>query len=152
MALEHPVAVYSALSNLQALLVRDLLRSAEIEAEVTEDLSPAGLVKGREPARENPEAQVWTNPADVERARTLIDDYERYQAQRRGDLPADGGPSIVVTCDRCAKQSAFPAVQRGTVQDCPHCGAFVDVGEDELPEGWDQPEPESLEDDGHIQE
>ena len=28
--------------------------------------------------------------------------------------------------------------QRGTVQSCPHCRAYVDVGDDAGPEGWDK--------------
>ena len=38
------------------------------------------------------------------------------------------GPEIEVVCDECGQRSAFPAAQGGSVQQCRHCGAYVDVG------------------------
>jgi hypothetical protein len=36
---------------------------------------------------------------------------------------------IPVKCDECEKVSGFPATQTGTVQECPHCGEYMDVPE-----------------------
>ena len=38
---------------------------------------------------------------------------------------------VELPCERCGRSASFPAEAVGTVQECPHCGAFVDV---ELPE------------------
>lgn len=32
-----------------------------------------------------------------------------------------------VTCEECEQSITFPASAHGSVQDCPHCGAYVDV-------------------------
>ena len=42
-----------------------------------------------------------------------------------------------VVCEECGQTSSFPATQQGSLQDCPHCGASVDVGEAAF-EGWDE--------------
>ena len=42
------------------------------------------------------------------------------------------------------KASSFAGAERGAVQDCPHCGAYLDVpGEDDEGHGeWEAEEPE----------
>jgi hypothetical protein len=45
---------------------------------------------------------------------------------------------VEAVCEECGKVATFPTAQRGSVQECPHCRAFIDVGEEELfeePEG-----------------
>jgi len=131
MALEDPVAVYNATSNIEAHLVKMWLFDAGIEAFVLEDLSTAGLwMFGTLPEIHKP--QVWINKADQERAQPILDQYEQDVAERNRaneQTRSDTGPPIEVVCDECDKTSLFPASQRGTIQDCPACGAFVDVGE-----------------------
>lgn len=46
--------------------------------------------------------------------------------------------AVQVTCEECGKASSFPAAQRGTVQDCPHCGASVDVEADVFSGEWSE--------------
>lgn len=43
---------------------------------------------------------------------------------------APGGVPIEVLCEECGERTSFPAAQRGSVQECPHCGTFLDVGEE----------------------
>jgi hypothetical protein len=71
--------------------------------------------------------QVWIDRADLERARSLLQEYDRRQHRRRPGRPSDEGP-VEAECEDCRKTSVFPAKHRGTVQNCPSCGAYVDVG------------------------
>jgi zona occludens toxin (predicted ATPase) len=61
----------------------------------------------------------------AERARALL--AEREKAVEPMDVTA---PPLETTCKECGRTSAFPATQRGTVQSCPYCTAYVDIGEE----------------------
>jgi hypothetical protein len=37
------------------------------------------------------------------------------------------GPPLEVLCEECGQTSTFPGQQRGSVQNCPHCNAHLDV-------------------------
>ncbi len=137
MALRDPFAAYNAASNTEAHLVCNLLLAAGVEAMVIEDVSQVGAWFGGNVA-EIHKPQVWVERADAGRAKPVLDDFERRAAERAG------GP-VEVTCIECGKPSTFPASQAGSVQDCPHCGAYVDVGDDDEIQGWD----EAPGDDGH---
>lgn len=139
MALRDPFAAYNAGSNLEAHLVCELLQHAGIEAMVVEDVSNVGLTLIG-PIAEIHKPQVWIERADIERARPVLTDYERRNAERRAAESGQhrGGPQIEVVCEECGKRSEFPAALEGSVQNCPHCRAFVDVGDDVDFEGWDE--------------
>ena len=82
-------------------------------------------------------AQVFVERADLERAKPVLDEFESRAARhRQGAGDGDAAPPIEVVCDECGTRSPFSARLKGTVQQCPHCHAYVDVGDDELPEGW----------------
>ena len=138
MALRDPVAIYNAANNMQAIFVRDALIAAGIDAFVIEDVSQVGTwVGGLIPEIHKP--QVWVERADIERARPVLEEFERRAKELR-DARAGGGapgPEIEVACEECGRTASFPAVQQGSVQECPHCGAYVDVGEEEAPTGWE---------------
>ena len=76
----------------------------------------------------------------------LIREFERTQNERRNPA-ADVDPTKTTlneVCEECGKLSAFPGTMAGTVQNCLHCGRYMDVGElDELEEWSDEDEPES---------
>jgi Putative prokaryotic signal transducing protein len=133
MALVDPVAVYNAKTNAEALMLRVLLEEIGIEAFATEDLSPAGAwAFGTLPEIHKP--QVWVSRVDAERARAAIHQYEDETARaahphRPASESAETGEPIDVECDECGHVAGFPAEQEGTIQDCPNCGAYVDVGE-----------------------
>ena len=44
--------------------------------------------------------------------------------------------TIEVTCDECGKRSKFPLAQKGSVQNCPHCHAYIDVGDEADADAW----------------
>jgi hypothetical protein len=120
MALRDPVAVYKAAHSFEAHLLRNALGNAGVEAFVTEDISHAEIHK----------PQVWVERADVERVRPIFEDYERRAAELRHARTQDeeqAEPAMEVVCEDCGERSGFVASQLGSVQQCQHCGAYVDV-------------------------
>lgn len=145
MNLRDPVAAYLPATNLEAHVVCRLLEDAGIEAAVTEDNSLVGVwMGGTVPGLHKP--KVWIDRSDVERAAPLLEEYDRRLAERRlaERERLHSEPPIEVLCEACGERSEFPAVHKGTVQDCPHCDAYVDVGDVEI-EGWDEVPPEDEE-------
>jgi hypothetical protein len=137
MALHDPVAIYTAASNLEASLVRDGLIEAEIEAFVVEDVSQAGVwMGGLVPGIHKP--QVWVDRADVARAKPVLLTFEQRAAERRDGSAASAAAAspIEVVCEECRSPASFPASMRGSVQECPECGAYIDVETDEPSEPW----------------
>jgi hypothetical protein len=139
MTLRDPLAAYNAGSNVEAHLVCGLLQDAGIQAVVIEDVSQVGVWLGGT-ISEIHKPQVWIERADINRARPVLTDYERRASERRAAERGEreAGPPVVVGCEECGKRSEFPAAQKGTVQNCPHCRAYVDVGYEVGFEGWDE--------------
>jgi hypothetical protein len=123
-----PVAVFTAETSVEAHFLRNLLADAGIEAHASGDLP--GVSEGGLTADASA-PQVWVDREDAPLALRVIDDYEQRCAERRGetDDAADGAFAEAV-CDACGERSFFPAALHGTVQNCPHCNAYVDVGDD----------------------
>jgi hypothetical protein len=131
MGLVDPVKVYVGRSNVEAQMICRLLQSAGVEAFAGEDLSPVGIWWGGTIPGVF-DAGVYVSRVNAEQAIAVIRQHERLEAERSSGQ----GMQVQATCDECGKTAAFPATQRGTVQDCPHCGAYLDVGEADLPSGW----------------
>jgi Zn finger protein HypA/HybF involved in hydrogenase expression len=132
MGLVDPVKVYAATSNLQGQMIAHVLQSAGVEAFAGEDVSAAGMwIGGTLPGVFD--AGVYVSRRDAERAVEIIRQHERVEAQRSSNQ----GPELETICEDCGKSATFPASKRGTVQNCPHCGAYIDVGEGETVSGSD---------------
>jgi hypothetical protein len=124
MPMRDPVAVYNAASNLEAHLICNALVQSDIEAMVVEDTSVVGVwFGGVMPEIHKP--QIWIERGDLDQAKRVIEEYELRVAAQRDALAA--GEPVFVVCEECGKQASYPPTQRGTVQDCPHCAAYVDV-------------------------
>jgi hypothetical protein len=80
--------------------------------------------------------EVWVDdPANAERARQMLAEHAELlvsKAARSGNVDA--------LCEECGATSTFPAAEQGTIQDCPHCGAMLDVPDADG--DWDVGEPE----------
>ncbi|HNQ24096.1 MAG TPA: hypothetical protein PKK06_13500 [Phycisphaerae bacterium] len=63
--------------------------------------------------------------ATAVRARVLLDEHERELKAEAAKL--DEERLVEVTCEECGFRCTFAAELRGSVQECPECGAFVDV-------------------------
>lgn len=130
MGLTDPVKVYVGASNLDSQMVCQMLHAAGIEAYANVDFSTAGVwMGGTLPGVFD--AGVYVSRADAERATTVIREHERLKAERSSAQ----GAEVEATCEECGKTAWFPAAQRGTVQTCPGCGAFMDVGEEGFADG-----------------
>ena len=144
MALHDPVAVYNAANNLQAHFVRDALLDSGVDAFVTEDVSQVGTwIGGLVPELHKP--QIWVERADIERAKPVLDEFERRAAELRERDAQEGlliESTIEVFCEECGQRSTFPSTQRGSVQQCQHCRAYVDVGDVSIGEKAGEPPDE----------
>lgn len=140
MKLQNPVAIYSAASNNRADAICLALRHSGIPATVIEDVAGVGLwMAGTLPGIHTP--KVWVEEADVERATAIIEEFLSRDAELHQE--AGTGQDIEVTCEACGRVTRFTAAQRGSVQECPDCGGYMDVGEDD--EDWGEAEEETPE-------
>jgi hypothetical protein len=109
-----------------------LLEHAGIEAVVVEDASKVGMWLWSGPQNNRP--QVWIEKADVGRARQLSTELTRPNVdRRRTSLPT---ARIEAVCEECGMRSLFSGELYATVQNCAHCNAFVDVGDEEPFGDW----------------
>lgn len=131
--MRDPVAIYNAANNVEAMLLREALQASGIEAHAVDDATPVGAwMFGLLPEIHKP--QVWVDRDDASRARSVVDEFESRMAEQRETAAA--APDISVVCEECGKSASFPAAQLGSTETCPHCGAYVDVGDDVGFDDW----------------
>jgi hypothetical protein len=132
---ESVVEVYRAKNGAQAHLFATALTEAGIKAEVQGKIFHPPMATADNPMTDS--APWWDAPrilvrtADAERAKRLL--LELEERARNEAQEAKASPLIEVACEECGSLVSFPESQRGSVQSCPQCGAYVDV-EDELPD------------------
>lgn len=137
MKLENPVVVYTAISNLEAQLVVEMLQGCGIDAYAMEDVAGYGLwMFGTITQIHRP--KVFVDAKDRTGATERILQFEQERKLRY--VKKRSGPDIQVDCEACGRVAFFPASQDGTTQQCPHCRSYVDVGS--LPWEVDFGEPE----------
>ena len=140
MKLTDPIVAYTAGGNLEANLVVEWLTSNGVNAHAVEDNSFGGIY-GFGAIRHLDKPQVFIERSDTERAAELLREFETKQHARKQQL-ADA-PPISAECPECGATSDFPASHDGTVQNCPQCQAFMDVGAIDWPYDDDFGEDES---------
>ena len=72
--------------------------------------------------------RILVSAQDAERASELLFELEARERKKAEEVEAS--PPIVVVCEECGSRTLFPAALRGSVQECPKCWAFLDVGDD----------------------
>ena len=77
--------------------------------------------------------QVYVSKKDAEQANALLKAFVDLMIHRQQDLPTQ----LEAVCEKCGKTTLFSSSLDGTVQDCSHCGAYVEVGEFEDFEAMD---------------
>lgn len=145
MTLRDPVAAYNAQNNVEAHLIRNLLETNGVPAFVTEDVSVVGLwAMGTLPEIHKP--QVWIERCDADRAKPLLDDFEKQESERRKNLAAtkslESG-KIEVICDECGTTNSYPSTLDGSIQECRKCRSYLDVGDNNFTDEWQHDEPTS---------
>ena len=68
-------------------------------------------------------AIVAAEAAVAERAVKLLEEHNP-PTKKRG-----AGTKVAAKCEDCGKDTVFDGAMQGTVQECEHCGAYVDVPE-----------------------
>ncbi len=147
MSLEDPVSVHESATNAEAHLIRDVLIEAGIEAQVTESNPHLETWAWFSHLADANSPQVMIERRDVERAGPILAEYEQRQVARLRTEEAQRNAlgSVEAVCEDCGQTSPFVAALRGSIQNCPHCDAFMDVGEvvaDDVDYGEEEPEAE----------
>jgi Putative prokaryotic signal transducing protein len=124
------IEVYRARDNLQARLLAQTLNEIGIQAWVEESAHSSRALEGATLWSDAPRILVFADQAEL--ARQILLGWE--EQKRQEEARASEGPPIDVVCEKCGKSTFFPASQRGSVQNCSHCNAYVDVGEADLTE------------------
>jgi len=140
MQFDEPTSVYTAETNVELHLVVEMLRANNIESMAIEDQSGASLwAFGTISQFHKP--KVWVDKPDEVAAIKLIAEFESRKLKRNS--ASDEPDELQATCEECDQETSFPAALNGTTQDCPKCGAYMDVGELD----WDQDFGTPLEED-----
>jgi len=135
-----PRCVFVAHKMSEAVVVASALNQQGFPAQVMDEATLGGLagLTGWVPGVSITGVEVWV--LDLDRVRDAVAFLAEAEATRAAVADEPGEP-LVVDCDECGAKLTFPAQMRGTCQDCPECGAFVDVGmEDD--EEWREAEDE----------
>lgn len=129
--------VYTAATDLEAHLMVDMLKANGVPALAVEDQSGASLwMFGTNSQFHKP--NVYVDKSTAETARQLIVDFE--DRRREHHNPGTSTRDVQVKCEECGKATTFPDSLTGTVQECPFCRAYVDVGKLEWEEDFGQPD------------
>ncbi len=137
MDFQKPVIVYTAATNVEAHMIVEMLLAHGVPAHAVEDqsgVSPWAFGTISQFHKPN----IWVDEVNLQQAADLILDFE--EKKRARSTPVVGPGEIQVTCEDCGTVTSFPGALDGTTQECPRCGAYVDVGE--LPWDEDVGEPE----------
>lgn len=75
--------------------------------------------------------EVWVPDVTLRsRAMQLLAEHAELLAARSSANPS--AEPIDVLCEECGVISTWPASDQGRVQNCPHCDAYLDIGEPTL--------------------
>ncbi len=134
------VEVYLAKNGLQAHLFVKALEEAGIKAEIRGKFFHPATEAAENPLIDPPGILVFVE--DAERAKRLF--FELEAGERKEAQEPEVGLPIEVVCEDCGSRTVFPPAQWGSVQNCSQCWAYVDVGEEEFSEGWENGQSHAL--------
>ena len=128
---EHdPRCVFVADSVEEGQIMVAHLGAENVEARLMNDSAAGGfevhhvLLPGRTAEHE---LEVWVvDPADADRARQIVMEKVSAFVQVKRARSEQSDPATAV-CEDCGQSAEYPPEQSGTIQNCPHCGAYVDV-------------------------
>jgi ribosomal protein S27E len=121
MPYRDPSCVFVAENFGHADVVAGWLGAQGVSAEVMNRQTMGGLVSPL--LTSSVGIEVWV--LDPTQAREAIRLLGEHAVERFTNKPT--GQPLKVVCEDCGKASIFPGNQSGTVQNCPHCNAFLDV-------------------------
>jgi hypothetical protein len=131
MAEQHPQTVFVAENPRVAEAVIRLLAGIGVSAEIvepppaTESQPITGITDMVTP--DSFEVRV-TDSDKVAAARELLDSAAAAVAVAAvREKRATRTGTVTAVCEDCGKSSEWPATAMGTTENCPHCGAYMDV-------------------------
>jgi len=139
MADDNPLTVYTAENAKIAEVAVKILEAEGIVAEAimpplrTESEAITGMTELTTP--DEIEIRV-TDFAKVEEAKKILASaasFATFVSVRQKRLARTG--TVTAVCEECGESSEWPASVMGTTENCPHCGAFMDVPDPD--ENWD---------------
>jgi hypothetical protein len=143
MLYRDPKCVFVASTFAQADVVAGWLQEHGIRAEVMNRETHGGLISPLLTSATG--VEVWVgNPEQAPEAIRLLGEQELGLFTRK-----QSGPPLEVVCEECGRSSTFPAEEQGSVQNCPHCSAYLDVEPaDGAEQAQEPPESEESTDEG----
>ena len=144
--------VYVANSLEEAEVVAVWLEEQGFPARVMNTSTLAGLPSLYSPVETDAGGvEVWVlDEARAPQAKQLLEEHSETLAKQAA--AAQQGAPIQARCEECGQSSEFPAKERGSVQECPHCGAYLDVGEPGEGAPGDDETPDSISENGDKDE
>ena len=125
---EH--CVYSAVTMSEAVITAACLTTRGIPAKVMDAMTLGGLegLTALVPGVSSRGIEVWIDDlAQFDEARRILDELKTNIVERTA-AGKQRGP-VEMVCDKCGKPVKFKAEDYGTIQECPRCGNYMDVGE-----------------------
>jgi hypothetical protein len=130
--------VHLSPSMSQAGLVVATLKMNGVAARVIDESATGGM-QGLALTGNDGGMEVWVDdPAQAEEARQIIEELKQVVIESNTRAQKEG--PIDVICEKCNKSHHFEAEYRGTVQECPSCGSFIDLYEGDDSMEWDTAE------------
>ena len=126
MEFKEPFKVYTAADNVEAHTIAQMLKASGIPAHAVEDQSVVGLF-GFGIIGQVHKPDVWVDKSTAKQASQLVAQYE--ETARNRDQTENSAVGISAQCEDCGETTMYPGELDGTTQNCPHCHAYVDVGE-----------------------
>ena len=131
MIYRDPKCVHVADSLSEAESVAHFLNSHGLPAQVMNPATLGGLLGLTVLSRTGVSStglEVWVNdPVHAEPALQKLQEFAAEQTKKGADNETKG--PVEAECEECGKTITFPGAQRDSTQDCPHCGAYLDVPE-----------------------
>lgn len=137
MSTRAPSCVLITDNRLAADLVAAMLNNNGIMAEIKTHMKESDGLVLTPFANSNMSDHLEIHVADLEQvqeAEELIAANEELVAQTAEKLSAPPPEDVIVACEACGKSTLFAGALQGSVQDCPECGAYMDIpgGEEEF--------------------
>lgn len=125
-----PKCVFVGNNAAESTVLANWLEHQGISTQVMDTLTHGGLAGLTAwTGTSNRGIEVWVvSPEDAAKARDLIAENEEIVS---ASAPPDDETTVLAFCEECGRSSEFPGNCRGTIQDCPHCGRYMDVVEDD---------------------
>jgi len=121
----EPVVIRRTATVEEAQIIVAWLDEQGVEAVVVDQANPGVFAFG---VTDNEGISIAVpDEESARRAKSILEEHDRQQADT---APPDTSIEMVaVVCEACKATTSFTGEQRGTVQECSECGAYLDVPE-----------------------